>query len=77
MASLELNGVQVSQDGWSVFAGSNPQMVGKALTVTLGIHHLKQTQLTRFGAYVFGSSDQGCAYSYAAGMCLLDTSVIL
>ena len=40
------------------------------LIIISGVHHIKATDGQGFGAYVFGSTANGCAYAFPAGMCI-------
>ena len=53
-----------------------PRMVGKIFEITSGVHHIESSTDELFGAYVFGSSDEECAYSYPAGMCFTREAIV-
>ena len=72
MNGLQLDGVAIDQNGWTNIPGSAPPMVGKALNISTGIHYLRHTGGTNFGASVYGNSPSTCSYAYPAGQCTKD-----
>ena len=71
---IQLDGDPVTLDGWTNFPDSGKS--GIAIEIGSGAHFVEDIRKVGFGAYVYGSSTDHCAYAYPAGMCVSTPSMV-
>ena len=68
---VNLNTATVTWNNFDIASNSTTGMVGGSISISSGIHIIRQRDGIPFGAYVYGySTSLSCIYAYPAGLCL-------